>query len=119
MRWDFFVHHYKDPAKEQQDPNYVAAEKGVFYPRAGALGGCTAHNAMILVYPHNSDWNELADLTGDRSWRAERMRKYFERLEDCQHRPFERLLSRFGINRSGHGWKGWRRSERPNAATVA
>src|SRR5262245_42958525 len=22
MRWDFFVHHYDDPAKEARDPNY-------------------------------------------------------------------------------------------------
>ena len=56
---------------------------GVLYPRAGTLGGCTAHNAMILVYPHNADWNQLADLTGDPSWRAEKMRDYFERLEHC------------------------------------
>ena len=54
---------------------------GVLYPRAGTLGGCTAHNAMILIYPHNADWNQLADLTGDSSWRAEKMRAYFERIE--------------------------------------
>ena len=60
---------------------------GVLYPRAATLGGCTAHNAMILVYPHDADWNQLADLTGDASWRAEHMRTYFERLENCGHRP--------------------------------
>ena len=38
---------------------------GVLYPRAGALGGCTAHNAMIFVYPHNQDWDDIAALTGD------------------------------------------------------
>ena len=59
---------------------------GVLYPRAGTLGGCTAHNAMILVCPHDSDWNQLADLTGDPSWRAERMREHFERLENCDYR---------------------------------
>ena len=30
---------------------------GVLYPRASTLGGCTAHNAMILMVPHDSDWN--------------------------------------------------------------
>ena len=59
---------------------------GVLYPRAGALGGCTAHNAMILAYPFNSDWDQLADLTGDASWRADAMRAYFQRLENCRHR---------------------------------
>ena len=44
---------------------------GVLYPRASALGGCTAHNAMIFMAPHNSDWNAIAELTGDASWRAE------------------------------------------------
>ena len=41
---------------------------GVYYPRAGTLGGCTAHNAMIFVYPHNADWDDIARLTGDASW---------------------------------------------------
>jgi choline dehydrogenase len=49
MRWDFFVHHYSDPAKERLDPKYSEQERGVWYPRAGTLGGCTSHNAMILV----------------------------------------------------------------------
>ena len=43
------------------------------YPRAGTLGGCTAHNAMILVCPHDADWDAIASLTGDPSWSAERM----------------------------------------------
>ena len=34
------------------------------------LGGCTAHNAMIFLYPHDSDWDGIAALTGDPSWRA-------------------------------------------------
>ena len=84
---------------------------GVLYPRAGTLGGCTAHNAMILVYPHNADWNQLADLTGDASWRAENMRSYFERLERCEHRPDERATSRPGHNPSRHGWSGWLQTE--------
>jgi choline dehydrogenase-like flavoprotein len=66
MRWDFFVRHYADLARQQRDPKFVAARDGVWYPRAGTLGGCTAHNAMILVYPSNSDWDQLADLTAIR-----------------------------------------------------
>jgi choline dehydrogenase len=107
MRWDFFVHHYMDAAREQRDPKYVAAERGVWYPRAATLGGCTAHNAMIFIYPSNADWDQLADLTGDPSWRADRMRTYFERLEDCRHRGRERALGHVGINPSRHGYSGW------------
>ncbi len=42
---------------------------------SSALGGCTAHNAMIFVYPHNEDWDGIAALTGDDSWKAEHMRR--------------------------------------------
>jgi len=118
MRWDFFVRHYADQAKQARDPKYreKVGDKtvdGVLYPRAAALGGCTAHSAMIFLYPHNADWNELADLTGDPSWRAEKMRSYFERIERCAHRPDERLLSHVGRNPSRHGWDGWLQTERP------
>jgi choline dehydrogenase-like flavoprotein len=107
MRWDFYVDHYSNPELAARDPNYVRDKKGVWYPRAGTLGGCTAHNAMILVYPSNRDWDGIADVTGDPSWRAANMRKYFERLEDCRHRPFERIRKAFGVSRSRHGFGGW------------
>jgi len=124
MKWDFFVRHYTDEAQQRRDPKYSATNDdgqtvdGVLYPRAATLGGCTAHNAMILVYPHDSDWNEIADLTGDDSWRAERMRGYFERIENCGHRRVDRLLSKIGVNPSKHGWSGWLPTEHavPDAA---
>jgi choline dehydrogenase len=123
MKWSFFVRHYGDDGQQKRDPKYRPTwdgqpVDGVLYPRAGTLGGCTAHNAMILVCPHNSDWDELADLTGDPSWRSDRMRPYFERLENCGHRPFERLLSKLGLNPSRHGWSGWLSTERANPAMV-
>ncbi|MEA2569360.1 MAG: choline dehydrogenase [Acidobacteriota bacterium] len=99
MSWDYFVHHYtKD---EERDPKYRADRGGVFYPRAGTLGGCTAHNAMITMYPHDDDWNGIAELTGDVSWRAESMRQYFQRLEKCTYAdPAEAA-------KNGHGYSGW------------
>jgi choline dehydrogenase len=117
LRWDFFVRHYADTARQRLDPNYRDSFEGntvdgVLYPRAGVLGGCTAHSAMILVYPHNADWNQIADLTGDPSWRAEHMRTYFERIERCTHRPDEHVLSHLGRNPSRHGWDGWLQTEK-------
>src|SRR5215469_397170 len=112
MKWDFFVRHYEDEDEQRRDPNYQASENGVLYPRAGTLGGCTAHNAMILVYPHNADWDGIARLTGDQSWNAEAMRQYFMRLENCHHRPVERWLAKFGPNPSRHGWDGWLQVEK-------
>jgi choline dehydrogenase-like flavoprotein len=123
MRWDFFVRHYGNTDQQKRDPNYRETWNGqpvdgVLYPRAGALGGCTAHNAMILVCPHDSDWNQLADLTGDRSWRAEHMWKYFQKLENCDYRPRDRVKAGLGINPSRHGFGGWLNTERavPRAA---
>ncbi len=116
MRFDFFVRHYASDEMQQKDPKYRKEYRGspvdgVLYPRAGTLGGCTAHNAMILVYPHNADWDGIARLTGDSSWNAEKMRQYFIRLENCHYRPLERVLAAAGPNPSRHGWQGWLQSE--------
>lgn len=115
MRWDYFVKHYADDQHAQKDSKmtwetptgaiYVGLDppkdsraKGILYPRAGTLGGCTAHNAMITIYPHESDWLNIANLTGDTSWDPQNMRQYFERLERCGYLP---------NGTSGHGFTGW------------
>jgi choline dehydrogenase len=102
MAWNFFVDHYD--TNQKRDPKYQEKFGGVLYPRAGTLGGCTAHNAMITVVPHDSDWNGIAHLTGDDSWRADQMWKYFQRVEHCSYRrpppPGEH-------DPSGHGYNGW------------
>ena len=117
LKWDFFVRHYRDDALQRRDPKYLEEWQGkrvdgVLYPRAGTLGGCTAHNAMFLIYPHNADWDGIASLTGDASWKASNMRGYFQRLENCRHRPVLRWLARLGINPSRHGFNGWLSTEK-------
>lgn len=112
LRWDFFVRHYNNPGQQARDPKFLPEHNGVWYPRAGTLGGCTAHNAMILVYPSNSDWDQIADLTGDRSWQSPAMWKYFQRIENCRHRPLERFWQTLGIDPSRHGWSGWLPTEK-------
>lgn len=117
IRWDFFVRHYADDARQRLDPSYREqwggrTVDGVLYPRAAALGGCTAHNALIFVYPHNEDWDQIAQLTGDDSWRAERMRAHFAQVEDCRHRGPYRWLAKLGIDPTRHGWSGWLRTEK-------
>jgi choline dehydrogenase-like flavoprotein len=116
MKWDFFVRHYGDDTQQKKDPKYTASYEGenvdgVLYPRAGCLGGCTTHNAMITVCPHNDDWEHIGRLTGDDSWNARNMRGYFQTLENCNHRPDHRLFSRLS-NPSKHGWKGWLHTEK-------
>jgi choline dehydrogenase len=117
ISWRFFVRHYADDEQQKKDWKYVppgedTEEGGIFYPRAGTLGGCTSHNAMILVYPHNSDWDSIAELTGDKSWGAKAMRRYYMRLEDCRYRGILRFLFRLlRWNPSRHGFSGWLASE--------
>jgi choline dehydrogenase-like flavoprotein len=117
LSWHFFVHHYSDRTLRQRDPAYRAdwdgrAVDGVLYPRASCLGGCSAHNALILVAPPDADWDAMAASTGDRSWRATNMARYFARVERCRHRWLARLLASVGIGDSGHGWRGWLQTEK-------
>ncbi|UOY03678.1 GMC family oxidoreductase [Blastococcus sp. PRF04-17] len=125
MNWSFFVRHYDDQGRCERDEKYRAQPEpgGVLYPRSGTLGGCTAHNAMITVYPHDADWDLIAEETGDPSWRAQEMRQWFERLEACHYRPRPRVLPKNSllarllsalplvsekyVNASRHGFDGW------------
>jgi choline dehydrogenase len=106
MAWNFYVEHYADAAQAALDPKRVAG-KGVLYPRAGTLGGCTAHNAMIFVTAQPCDWDGIAARTGDASWSHAAMLPYQQRVENCRHRPVWRLLSKLGFANTGHGWAGW------------
>jgi choline dehydrogenase len=95
MSWEYFVNHFPDdePARQSADrktqpkdeevgPRNNKAPNKIFYPRAASLGGCTTHHALITVYPHNQDWDYIANLTDDSSWSSENMRKYFDGPED-------------------------------------
>jgi choline dehydrogenase len=123
LKWDYYVRHYADDEQQHRDSKFVEHRDGVLYPRSGTLGGCTAHNAMITVYPQNGDWDKIAQITGDASWRSQNMRKYFERLERCQYirrpraypkNPFLASilrwipgLSKLSGNPGRHGFDGW------------
>jgi len=98
--WNFFVRHYADDAQQRRDKKFRPAQGGVLYPRCATLGGCTAHNAMIVIYPHNSDWDQIAAATGDPSWSSANMRRYFERVERCEY-------ASPAVTASRHGFDGW------------
>ena len=107
MRWDYFVRHYADDAQQKRDPKFVAARDGVLYPRGATLGGSTAVSALVTLYPHNSDWDALAELTGDADWSAEAMRARFQRIEAWRGRdPDPEHPARPG-DASRHGFDGW------------
>jgi choline dehydrogenase len=120
MAWDYFVRHYADDAQQKRDSKFVAERDGVFYPRAGTLGGCTAHNAMITVYPQNGDWDAIAALTDDESWKADAMRAHFERLEQCGYRPLSKLVNTlFRWNPGRRGFSGWLPTSLANPMEIA
>lgn len=115
LRLDFWVNHYPTEARAARDPKmnwdtpgggiYTGLNppagskmKGILYPRASTLGGCGSHNALITIYPHESDWNNLVSITGDQSWSPQNMRSYFEKMEDCEYLPNTVV---------GHGFGGW------------
>ncbi|WP_444944140.1 GMC family oxidoreductase [Microbulbifer sp. ZKSA006] len=112
LSWDFYVKHYADINQQQLDDKYVAG-KGILYPRASTIGGCTTHHALITVYPHNSDFDRIARDTGDISWDSANMRQYFERLERCEYVP-RPIFS----NPSRHGFDGWLPTNRGNPALL-
>ncbi|KAF2996789.1 hypothetical protein E8E13_000139 [Curvularia kusanoi] len=115
MRWDFFVKHFEDEKDMRRDtkltyelldgtrytgPNPPSGAKplGILYPRAGTLGGCSSHNAMVTLYPYNSDWRYIQQITGDDTWAPEAMRKYYQKLEKNRYLPSSIV---------GHGFNGW------------
>ena len=115
IAWNFFVRHYEDEKRQARDfktsyttpdgdeytgldPPEGSTMKGTLYPRTGTLGGCTAHNALVNVYPHESDFEYISTLMNDGSWSPTNMRKYFERMENNQYLP---------PGAKGHGYNGW------------
>ncbi len=101
LAWSYFVSHHEDATQARRDSKMTldpqGRPRGVLYPRGGTLGGSTAVNAMIAVYPHRSDWDRIASTTGDASWSSGAMRDYFARLERNLHLG----------PAAGHGVKGW------------
>ena len=115
LSWQFFVRHYDRP--RAVDSKWDDGRGGIFYPRAATVGGCTMHNAMITLCGPGGDWDGIADLTGDESWRSVHMRRYFERLERCAYAGppgalrwpvLGRLLRLlWGRDPGRHGLRGW------------
>jgi choline dehydrogenase len=112
LSWQYFVQHYSDAQRGPLDSKYcdeqlpceditnsAAADKsGIFYPRGATVGGSAAVNAMISVKVHDSDWNHIAEVTGDNSWSAEAMQPYFVEVERNLYK---------GDADDGHGTEGW------------
>jgi len=118
--WNFWIRHYESDGIQDKDtknrPHF--GQQRILYPRASALGGCSAHHAMISVYGTEYDWQRIADLTGDDSWTPDRMRAIYQRIENDRAglltkgwmRLWDRLVTRWmrAINSPGfRGKRGW------------
>ncbi|HEU5058496.1 MAG TPA: GMC family oxidoreductase [Kofleriaceae bacterium] len=78
LAWWYFVDHYTDDQRAARDSKITP--EGILYPRGGTLGGSTAVNAMITVLPKRSDWDRIAEITGDPAWSADSMTPYYDRV---------------------------------------
>jgi choline dehydrogenase len=114
-QWNYFVTRSSDPAVEARNeitsyrlpdgtiytglnPPADAVPIGTLYPRAGTLGGCSRHNALVAIRAFDNDWDAVADITGDTSWNGSTFQRHYEEIEHCDYLPNSIL---------GHGFHGW------------
>jgi choline dehydrogenase len=86
--WGFFVKHYSDEKRTLKNNHLTwqlhngtywvgnganaprdAKLLGVYYPRGATVGGSAIVNAMATWLPDDSDWDRIASITGDETWR--------------------------------------------------
>ncbi|KAF5550386.1 choline dehydrogenase [Fusarium napiforme] len=126
MSWSFYVNHYQNETQARRDSKYAyrlsngtlwsgidppegAEPLGILYPRGATLGGSTQLNAMNFALPPDNDWDSIAELTGDESWRSDRMRELFVDIENCTYAP---------EGTAGHGFGGFIQSNRNNISYI-
>ncbi|KAK0710194.1 choline dehydrogenase-like protein [Lasiosphaeria miniovina] len=127
LRWDFFARNFDNTTRNLQhnynvwrrtdgsfyvgrSPPPGATLLGLYYPRGGTLGGSTAVNAMTAILPSDSDWTNVAALTGDTTWNAAHMRDIFVRVENNHYLP---------PDTPGHGFAGYLDTTANNKAALA
>ncbi|KAF2477386.1 alcohol oxidase [Lindgomyces ingoldianus] len=129
ITWDFFVKHYNDEKRTMMHNHLVWKTKegrywvgagsdtppsgskflGIYYPRGSSVGGSSMINAMCTWLPSESDWNYIANLTGDQSWTADKMRNIFQRIEHNNYLP---------KGTAGHGFDGYFQTNMNKPASI-
>jgi choline dehydrogenase len=74
----------------QTEPDAGLNGRRLRYPRGKGLGGCSSINGMIYMRGQSRDYDQWAQLTGDDSWRWDRVLPYFKLHEDY-HRGADAL----------------------------
>ncbi|KAH7112092.1 hypothetical protein B0J11DRAFT_554216 [Dendryphion nanum] len=124
--WQFYVEHFRNETQARRDPKYAyvqtngsfyvglrppvgAKPQGILYPRGATLGGSSQVNAMNFVWAPDNEWDYIADLTGDRTWGHEHMRRHLMNLENCTYVP---------RGTPGHGFDGYLESSQMNPTVI-
>lgn len=125
-QWNFFATRSSDPATQAKDaitsyqlpdgsiytgldPPEDSTAIGTLYPRAGTLGGCSRHNAIITIRAFDNDWETIGNLSGDSSWNGSTFERLFEEIEHCDYLPNSVV---------GHGFTGWLWTELTSLVTA-
>ncbi|CAF1642145.1 unnamed protein product, partial [Didymodactylos carnosus] len=74
IRWDYHPYTFNKSINQT-----------ILYPRASAVGGCTRHTELVTFAANPSDWDNIANVTGDTSWNHVNMQQYWELVEKCQY----------------------------------
>lgn len=117
----YFINHKTQIEEDKKDPKFIEKEQGIFVPRGEGIGGSSRMNAGIFVRPDDVDWDNIAKQTGDPSWNAATMKKYFQKVENAEYQPVLKTLHMIGKglgieslqNMGGHGFDGWLKVNRP------
>jgi choline dehydrogenase len=64
------------------EPQPGLGDRKLFWPRGKLLGGSSSINAMIYMRGAGADYDEWAELTGDKAWSYDHVLPLFRRMED-------------------------------------
>ena len=117
IQWDYWVRRTRTRTSSAGTPNTCQARTSPIRAASRTPGRCGRwmHDSLgaLLDVPSDSDWDNIAQLTGDSSWNSDRMRTYFQRVENCTYVP------RSADNPSRHGFFGWLPSAVANSSMFA
>jgi choline dehydrogenase len=80
----------------QTEPDAGLNGRQLRYPRGKTLGGCSSINGMIYMRGQSRDYDQWAQLTGEDSWRWDRVLPYFKHHEDY-HKGADALHGAKGV----------------------
>jgi choline dehydrogenase len=66
-------------------------DREIYFPRGKVLGGSSAINGLIWVRGASQDFDDWADITGDRRWTWDACQRHFQRCEKAEQSADSRL----------------------------